>query len=172
MIKCPFCHTNHVDNTVFCSECGTYLLEDEQTETDQLDQQEMGWVGDTADGSETTPSLQPGPQPVAIRLDIGPGKREIEVKLDKIIHMGRVDPASNVFPEIDLSDNGSSTKRISRRHARILKQGDTVVIEDTGSINGTFINGKRLDPYVPEILNDGDTLQFGILLVEVKILKR
>jgi pSer/pThr/pTyr-binding forkhead associated (FHA) protein len=39
-------------------------------------------------------------------------------------------------------------------------------------VNGTFINGKRLDPYVPEVLKDGDTLQFGTLLAEVKVLKR
>jgi pSer/pThr/pTyr-binding forkhead associated (FHA) protein len=61
---------------------------------------------------------------------------------------------------------------VSRRHARILKQGGMVVVEDMGSINGTFINGKRLDPYLPEVLNDGDILQLGKLKIEVKIRKR
>ena len=41
-----------------------------------------------------------------------------------------------------------------------------------GSINGTFVNGKRLDPYLPEIINDGDILQLGKLKIEVKIKKR
>jgi len=50
-----------------------------------------------------------------------------------------------------------------------LKREGTVVVEDLGSINGTFINGKRLAPYLPEMLNDGDSLQLGRLLIEVKL---
>ena len=33
---------------------------------------------------------------------------------------------------------------ISRKHARILSQAGGFVIEDTGSTNGTYINGQRL----------------------------
>jgi pSer/pThr/pTyr-binding forkhead associated (FHA) protein len=90
--------------------------------------------------------------------------------LEKITYiMGRVDPVSNVFPEIDLSNDGALAKSVSRRHARILKQSDNLFIEDLGSINGTFVNGKKLDPYLPEILSDGDRLQLGKLPIEVKI---
>lgn len=116
--------------------------------------------------------IQPGPKPRAIRLKIGANKREVEMPLGRIINIGRVDPASNTFPEIDLSVDGTPANSVSRRHARILKQDDTVVVEDGGSINGTFVNGKKLDPYLPEVLNDGDTLQLGTLLIEVKILKQ
>jgi pSer/pThr/pTyr-binding forkhead associated (FHA) protein len=38
-----------------------------------------------------------------------------------------------------------------------------------GSANGTFINGKKLVPYLFESLNDGDLLQLGTLLIKVKI---
>jgi hypothetical protein len=58
---------------------------------------------------------------------------------------------------------------VSRRHASIFKQGLGVVVEDLGSVNGTFVNGKRLDPYLPEPLRDGDTLQLGKLLIKVII---
>ena len=91
--------------------------------------------------------------------------------LDKVIRLGRLCPAASVFPEIDLSDYGVPAKSISRRHARILRQDSRVVVEDLDSINGTFINGERLDPYLPETLNDGDILQLGRLLIEVKIIK-
>jgi DNA-binding winged helix-turn-helix (wHTH) protein len=48
---------------------------------------------------------------------------------------------------------------VSRRHARILVNNDTATLEDLGSTNGTFINGKRLASPVP--LLDGMTVTFG-----------
>ena len=33
---------------------------------------------------------------------------------------------------------------VSRRHARVTPRGDTVVVEDLGSTNGTFVNGERI----------------------------
>ena len=168
MIKCPFCHTPHVDNTLFCSECGTYLLEDDQRGTDPLGTGEIGWVGDSADSADGQGRYQ-GTGPLAIRLNIGDQRRELEVPLNKAIHMGRLDPASDVFPEVDLTNDHGLEKGVSRRHARILKREGSVVVEDLGSINGTFINGKRLAPYLPEMLTDGDSLQLGRLLIEIHL---
>jgi len=168
MIKCPFCHTPHVDNTLFCSECGTYLLDDDQRGTDPLGTGEIGWVGDSSEESDAQEQAQGG-GPFSIQFQIGEQKREVEVALDKAIHMGRLDPASDVFPEVDLTNDMGLEKGVSRRHARILKREGAVVVEDLGSINGTFINGKRLAPYLPEVINDGDSLQLGRLLIEVKL---
>jgi hypothetical protein len=167
MIKCPFCQTTHVTNTIFCSECGTYLLEDGRRGTDPLGTGEIGWVGPEDESSEHA-AIQ-GSGPLGVRLRIGEGGREVEALLNKAIHLGRLDPASDVFPEIDLSEDNGLEKGVSRRHARILKREGTVVVEDLGSINGTFINGKRLAPYLPEALHDGDQLQLGKLLVEVEL---
>ena len=168
MIKCPFCQTLHVENTLFCSECGTYLLEDDKRGTDPLGTSEIGWVGDSAEEADAQSRFQ-GTGPLSIRLNIGDRRRQVEVPLNKAIHMGRLDPASDVFPEIDLTEDNGLEKGVSRRHARILKREGTVVVEDLGSINGTFINGKRLAPYLPEMLNDGDSLQLGRLLIEVNL---
>jgi pSer/pThr/pTyr-binding forkhead associated (FHA) protein len=167
MIKCPFCQTTHVANTLFCSECGTYLLEDDRRGTDPLGTGEIGWVGTEEEGSDHL--SKQGSGPLGVRLHIGESGREVEASLAKAIHLGRLDPASDVFPEIDLSEDGGLEKGVSRRHARILKREGTVVVEDLGSINGTFINGKRLAPYLPEALHDGDQLQLGKLLIEVEL---
>ena len=49
---------------------------------------------------------------------------------------------------------------ISRRHAHIFVKGATPFIEDLGSTNGTFVDGKRLEEHaVP--LDDGDVVGFG-----------
>jgi len=169
VIKCPFCGTTHVANTLFCSECGTYLLEDDRRGTDPLGTDEIGWVGEGEDEHGSSPLVK-GTGPLSIRLKIGDQERKVEASLEKAIHMGRLDPASDVFPEIDLTKDNGLEKGVSRRHARILKREGTVVVEDLGSINGTFINGKRLAPYLPEVLHQGDQLQLGKLLIEIELL--
>ncbi|PMY09387.1 FHA domain-containing protein, partial [Pseudomonas sp. GW460-13] len=48
----------------------------------------------------------------------------------------------------------------SRRHAHVYLKGGVPFVEDLGSTNGTFVNGKRLaDHGVP--LDDGDLIAFG-----------
>ncbi len=75
--------------------------------------------------------------------------------------LGRSDPHSNIFPEVDLSKFDRETK-VSRRHARIRRQGDTYLIEDLGSVNGTWINDAvRLAPNQPRALESGDRLRLG-----------
>jgi serine/threonine-protein kinase len=75
--------------------------------------------------------------------------------------VGRSDPHSNIFPEVDLSRFDPQTK-ISRRHARIFRKGDTYLVEDLGSVNGTVINDTlRLAPHQPRALESGDKLRVG-----------
>ena len=82
--------------------------------------------------------------------------------LDKEINLvGRTDPQSNIFPDIDLSRFDPETK-ISRRHARIWREGETFLVEDLGSINGTVVNDAvRLGPRQPRPLASGDRLRLG-----------
>ena len=47
---------------------------------------------------------------------------------------------------------------VSRNHAVLHRDGDTFTIEDQGSLNGTFINRRRVDSIQ---LEDGDELQIG-----------
>lgn len=56
--------------------------------------------------------------------------------------------------EIQLQDPFASS-----RHARITRQGRTLVIEDLGSTNGTYLNGEPLTGPAP--LNDGDRIRIG-----------
>ena len=48
---------------------------------------------------------------------------------------------------------------VSRRHARILVEGDQVRLEDLGSKNGTFVGGRKITAPTP--LADGDTFRLG-----------
>jgi hypothetical protein len=48
---------------------------------------------------------------------------------------------------------------ISRRHTRLVLQGDAYMIEDLGSTNGTFVSGQRLSG--PRLLRPSDTIRLG-----------
>lgn len=55
---------------------------------------------------------------------------------------------------------------ISRKHCRLIKDGDTLRIEDLGSSNGTYHNGERVQEAT---LGPGDTLQIGSVVFVVQI---
>ncbi|MEO8572358.1 MAG: FHA domain-containing serine/threonine-protein kinase [Pyrinomonadaceae bacterium] len=79
--------------------------------------------------------------------------------------VGRRDPMSNIFPEVDLSKYDPQTK-ISRRHARIWREGANFLVEDLGSSNGTVVASPafaslRLVPHKPHVLASGDKLRVG-----------
>ena len=81
------------------------------------------------------------------------------------ILIGRRDPMSNIFPEVDLSKFDPQTK-ISRRHARIWREGNTFLVEDLGSSNGTVLvpivhDSFRLAPRQPQALTNGDKIRVG-----------
>ncbi|MBM4783225.1 MAG: FHA domain-containing protein [Archangiaceae bacterium] len=51
-----------------------------------------------------------------------------------------------------------ASPRVSREHAAILVDADTVLVTDLNSSNGTFFNGERV---MRHVVNDGDVVQFG-----------
>ncbi len=50
-------------------------------------------------------------------------------------------------------------RETSRSHLRLMRSGDTMTIEDLGSTNGTFVNGKRVSGVTP--LQNGDMIGLG-----------
>jgi hypothetical protein len=55
---------------------------------------------------------------------------------------------------------------ISRKHARLVRDGDSLRLEDLGSSNGTFLNGGRVQEAV---LNPGDSIQLGPVVFVLQI---
>src|SRR5947209_12197962 len=51
--------------------------------------------------------------------------------------------------------------QVSSRHAEVSPQGESYVISDLGSTNGTFINQQRLTPNVPYVLKPTDFISIG-----------
>ncbi len=78
--------------------------------------------------------------------------------LDLSDHLiGRRSDKQDIHPEIVIDDPG-----ISRRHARILRAADgTLSLLDLGSMNGTKLDGRAVEPNVPATLAGGSQVTLG-----------
>jgi eukaryotic-like serine/threonine-protein kinase len=139
-VYCGFCGGRIAADDIYCAHCGA--------------KQPMAGAGSSA-------TLRPA-RPTAKLVVAGTTELDASFVLQKDNNLiGRTDPHSNVFPEIDLSRFDPETK-VSRRHARIWREGDTFLVEDLGSVNGTVINDSiRLGPRQPRGLDSGDKLRLG-----------
>lgn len=82
---------------------------------------------------------------------------------NSIITLGRTDPSTGIFPDVDLG--GYDPKRsLSRRHARLIRQeSGLALVEELGVVNGTFVNGKKLHHNKGQLLNSGDEVGLGLV---------
>lgn len=56
--------------------------------------------------------------------------------------------------------------QVSRRHARVRPEDDHAVVEDLGSLNGTFVNDQRVER--PRRLSPGDHVRVGLTVLELR----
>src|SRR5262245_61064195 len=76
-------------------------------------------------------------------------------------YVGRVDRVTGAVPDIDLSDEDPK-RFMSRRHAKIVRDDNQyALVEEIGTVNGTFLNNQRLATGSPMPLKNGDTLTFA-----------
>ncbi len=61
---------------------------------------------------------------------------------------------------------GSNVYSVSRRHARIVVSGASATIEDLGSKNGTFLDGRRLTS--TQALSDGSRVKIGTVEMTIR----
>ncbi|HXQ71596.1 MAG TPA: protein kinase, partial [Pyrinomonadaceae bacterium] len=139
-VYCGFCGGRIAADDVFCAHCGA--------------RQPLVPAGQSA--------MLHTVRPTAKLVVTGTTELDASFILQKESNLlGRTDPHSNIFPEIDLSRFDPETK-VSRRHARIWLEGETFLVEDLGSVNGTVINDSvRLAPRQPRVLDSGDKLRVG-----------
>src|SRR5687768_6241188 len=55
---------------------------------------------------------------------------------------------------------------VSRKHCRLVRDGDVLKVEDLGSSNGTFLNGQRVQE---ALLSPGDSIQVGPVVFVLQI---
>jgi len=154
----------------FCGHCGAELTEVAEPPVQPIKHAEPTAPGKlveplVAESAKPEPSQPPAPAVPGIKAKLvitqtGRVGQEYGITKDSV-DIGRLDPDSGVWPDIDLTQDDPATQ-VSRKHARIFFKDGKYFIEDLGSVNGTFINkGPRLAPGMPQELKSGDEIVMG-----------
>jgi hypothetical protein len=155
-IKCPNpeCGVENEDGLYFCDKCSTELIGGVLISEAE--------PGDAVSAEQAPPVIKP-PEAVRAKLVVKrTGRVGHEFVIDQeSVNIGRWDPNSGVFTDIDLSDDDPG-RYISRSHARISLNNGEYFIQDMGSTNGTFVNkGPRLTMGSTQKLENGDEIIMG-----------
>lgn len=145
---CTKCGHYNPDNSIYCARCGARLEKN-------VAGKEGTTVGLPAVESETEEEievtippepLEKGSAMLMIKKGADAGMRFIISGED--IEIGR-HPESDIFLD-DIT--------VSRRHAEIHHKGIDFTLVDAGSLNGTYLNGERIES---SELHNGDEIQIG-----------
>lgn len=183
MIRCPSCGKENLDSSQFCDECGSPVRAVAgKSETNNAtpnfrplsDYQPANvtsvgipfFKDEVAEIRNSSPDLteqrkSSGAKTAKLLIERGAAiGTEFKISSDES-YIGRWDADNGIFPDVDLDAHDQEAK-VSRRHARIIRENDKFLIEDLGSTNGTYINrGRRLIPGTRSPLNDGDEIIVG-----------
>lgn len=165
MITCKDCGTLHPEGTLFCNECGYYLLKTAVQSTVVLPFSDFLH----RPAPPPVPDFKPEPlsTPQSITFVIPSSRRRLEIKMTDQIRVGRTDAHSDFFPELDLTNDNGAELGVSRIHTVIQSSNQGLVIIDLGSTNGTLLNSASLKPQTPYPLKNGDEIRFGDMLVHI-----
>jgi serine/threonine-protein kinase len=149
-VFCGHCGEKIGSDDVFCAHCGS-----RQPTPGSAAVAGGGYVGAGTPGRITAQLVIVGTNDIV---------RPFVIDKESVL-IGRTDPHTEIFPEVDLTMYDPETK-VSRKHARIYRQGEQFLIEDLGSVNGTIVNAinggsVRLNAKSPRVLSAGDELKLG-----------
>ena len=138
-----------------CFQCGGALPEPTSTPTDVPDdvEAESPAAPDDTD-SESPPSPEPAPKAISCSLLLADRRR---IPVAEGILVARGDPASGASPRIVQVP----TPTVSRKHAWLGVRGQNLVLVDLGSTNGTYIDGRRIEPLRPEEIEPTGSVQIS-----------
>jgi pSer/pThr/pTyr-binding forkhead associated (FHA) protein/ribosomal protein L40E len=142
---CPECGFQNPETANYCSKCGSLLVREE------ADEATMAFTPEHAEEEGQAELEDFGIKGPALVVRSGGGRAGETFVLDQERTTVGRSPECDIFLD-DVT--------VSRRHAVVAREGgDHLEIEDLGSLNGTFLNRKRIESSAQ--LADGDELQIG-----------
>ncbi|MBC8159834.1 MAG: FHA domain-containing protein [Roseiflexaceae bacterium] len=168
MLRCPNCQSGQIDGTVFCTVCGASLAAPVRRQSTTLFKK--GLRPEATEPVAMADAAPPvAPSEARLALYVLPSGRQMRLKLQEELLIGRRDSGRGITPDVDLSDDGGFNAGVSRRHAIISWDEGDLFVEDLGSPNGTFVNEQRIKPQQRAPLRNGDTLRCGMLTLRVEL---
>jgi len=164
MIKCPNCQHENVAGTLFCVECGTQLEGVETLTTKAVTQDQ---IAEDLRGRDATIEPPSSPSNSWISLHLMDSGKILPLASRTEFTMGRLSEGQPIMPDIDLTPYQAYASGVSRLHAVVKRESDRTIVMDLGSSNGTYLNGRRLNPHTEEELKHGDVVALGKLKIQV-----
>jgi FHA domain/Double zinc ribbon len=189
-IICPNCRHSNIVGAAFCENCGSQLTQPAPAPVKPVQAPVPAPVAAPSPPVSPVPapkvvpptppsdvdtlvdesSMARSPAPV---LDSIPGRLVIQSLNISIpipsgkqtVVIGREDPVSGIFPDIDLDPHGGHEAGVGRRHAQLVLQAGQILLEDLDSVNGTVVNKVKLLPHKPQPLQHGDEVRFGKMVL-------
>jgi hypothetical protein len=142
-VHCPECGFVNAEGANYCQKCGAFLGEAKEGDTTEVYQvDETGEIRpmdlDDVTGEGATLVIRSGGGRSGEAFNLG-GER---------LTIGR-SPEAEIFLD-DVT--------VSRNHALLVRRRDGFYIDDLGSLNGTYVNRRRIESHR---LQNGDELQVG-----------
>jgi FHA domain/zinc-ribbon domain len=143
-VYCPECGFQNQEAANYCSRCGALLVKD-----DPGSETTMSYTPEEAEEGGLLTLEELGADGPALVVRSGGGRAgEHFVPQGERTTIGR-SPDCDIFLD-DVT--------VSRKHAVLVQRDDAFYIEDQGSLNGTFLNRRRIES---GRLENGDELQIG-----------
>jgi len=146
-IHCPECGFANPEGANYCQKCGAFLggPKEEGEEPTTMTYQ----VGETGDLQpvDIDEVVERSGAALVIRSGGGRAGESFSIDSDRV-SIGR-SPDAGVFLD-DVT--------VSRNHALLVRRRDGLYIDDLGSLNGTYVNRRRIESHR---LSDGDEIQVG-----------
>ena len=143
-MHCPECGYVNTEGANYCQKCGAFLAD----VTQEHDNTTAAWqLDETGEIQAVDPETVAHDATLVIRSGGGRSGETFPVDSERM-RIGRSPDA-----EIFLDDVTAS-----RNHALLVRRRDGLYIDDLGSLNGTYVNRKRIESHK---LVDGDELQIG-----------
>jgi hypothetical protein len=145
-VHCPECGFVNAEGANYCQKCGAYLSRPEGTEEPTTMTYRVDDTGEMHPVDIDEVVDQAG---AAMVIRAGGGRAGESFPLeDDRVSIGR-SPDAGIFLD-DVT--------VSRNHALVVKRRDGMYVDDLGSLNGTYVNRRRIESHS---LADGDEIQVG-----------
>ncbi len=164
MIVCSNCQHQNVSGAVFCAECGAQLDGVETLTTHNITDEE---IAEELSQKEPRPEPPSSPTNSWISLHLMDSGKILPLATRNEFTLGRLSEGQPIMPDIDLTPYQAYASGVSRLHAVVKRDADRIFVMDLGSSNGTYLNGRRLNPHMEEDLKHGDVVALGKLKIQV-----
>ena len=144
-MRCPECGFVNSEGASYCQRCGAFLGDARAGDGDTTIAYQVGDTGELQPVDLERFSAEGAT--LVIRSGGGRAGETFAIRKDRMA-IGR-SPDAYIFLD-DVT--------VSRNHALLVRRRDGLYIDDLGSLNGTYVNRRRIESHK---LSDGDELQIG-----------